>query len=237
MRATGSTLSALAHRLPSRFRIGDWTVDSSSCYLSRGEESVKLEPKVMEVLVFLAARPGEVVSREALEGSVWAGTVVGYDTVTGAIQKLRRAFGDNSRQPRIIETLSKKGYRLVTSVAPLVEPPGPVPPVTERSAAVSGERVLSKPLLVSIAVVLILLVAILTFRPWTAEIKNTSTLPSRPKSIAVLPFDNLSGDPTQDYFSDGITDDLITQLAKLSDLTVIARDSTFVYKGQPVDVR
>ena len=95
MRATGSSLSAPAHRLPSRFRIGDWTVDSSSCYLSRGEESVKLEPKVMEVLVFLAARPGEVVSREALEGSVWAGTVVGYDTVTGAIQKLRRAFGDN----------------------------------------------------------------------------------------------------------------------------------------------
>ena len=237
MRATGSTLLALAHRLPSRFRIGDWTVDSSSCYLSRGEESVKLEPKVMEVLVFLAARPGEVVSREALEGSVWAGTVVGYDTVTGAIQKLRRAFGDNSRHPRIIETLSKKGYRLVTPVAPLAEPPGPVPPVTERSAAVSGERALSKPLLVSIAVVLILLVAILAFRPWTAEINNTSTLPSRPKSIAVLPFDNLSGDPTQDYFSDGITDDLITQLAKLSDLTVIARDSTFVYKGQPVDVR
>jgi len=67
MKATGNTLSASGNKLPSRFGIGGWTVDSSSCYLSRGEKTLKLEPKVMEVLVFLATRPGEVVSRDALE--------------------------------------------------------------------------------------------------------------------------------------------------------------------------
>jgi len=76
----------------------------------------------MEVLVYLAERPGAVVSRVELEASVWAGSVVGYDTVTGAIQKLRKAFGDNPRQPRVIETLSKKGYRLVAPVGPAATP-------------------------------------------------------------------------------------------------------------------
>ena len=224
-------------RVRSRFRIAEWTVDPNTCYLSQGEEVVKLEPKVMEVLVFLAGRHGEVVSREALEESVWAGTVVGYDTVTGAIQKLRRAFRDNSRQPRIIETFSKKGYRLVAPVIPLIEPSLVVLPVVDKSFLAPIQRSLSKPVLVSITVVLFIIVSSLALRPWTTGDNDITTLQSRPKSIAVLPFDNLSGDPEQEYFSDGITDDLITHLAKISDLIVIARDSTFVYKGQPVDVR
>ena len=96
--------------------IGDWEVQPPSNCIRRGDEVVRLEPKVMQVLVYLAAHPGEVVTRQALEDSVWAGTVVGYDALTNAIIKLRKALGDDSRKPHVIETISKTGYRLIASV-------------------------------------------------------------------------------------------------------------------------
>ena len=86
---------------------------SSTNRVVRGSNSVKLEPKVMAVLVHRASRSGRPVSRAELEDTVWAGSVVSYYAVTGAIQKLRKAFGDDPSTPRCRETLSKKGYRLV----------------------------------------------------------------------------------------------------------------------------
>jgi DNA-binding winged helix-turn-helix (wHTH) protein len=111
-----------------RFRVAEWTVDPATNEVSKGAETLRLEPKVMAVLVYLAERQGKVVSREALESAVWSGTVVGYDAIAGSIQKLRRALRDNRKEPRIIETLSKKGYRLVAAVAPVVQPVAPAPP-------------------------------------------------------------------------------------------------------------
>lgn len=83
---------------------------------------VQLEPKAAEVLVYLAHHPGQVVSRQELEAAVWAGRVVSYDAVTNAVIKLRKAFGDDARNPRIIETLSKRGYRLVAPVGAVAAP-------------------------------------------------------------------------------------------------------------------
>ncbi|GMQ84287.1 MAG: hypothetical protein BMS9Abin06_1065 [Gammaproteobacteria bacterium] len=85
-----------------RFRIADWDVDPAINRISRGEQAFKLEPKVMEVLVYLAGRPGQLVTRAELEDTVWTETIVGYDSVTGAIQKLRKVLDDNPKQPRII---------------------------------------------------------------------------------------------------------------------------------------
>ena len=99
------------------FQVGEWLADPDSGRLTRGEEEVKLEPKVMSVLVCLAQNPGKVVSRETLESTVWAGTIVGYDAIAGSIIKLRKALGDDSRNPRYIETVSKKGYRLIADVS------------------------------------------------------------------------------------------------------------------------
>jgi DNA-binding winged helix-turn-helix (wHTH) protein len=99
--------------------IADWRVEPALLRITHNGDSLKLEPKVMAVLVYLARRPGQVVTREELEDSVWAGAIVSYDALTGAIQKLRKAFNDDPRRPRIIETLSKKGYRLVVPVQPL----------------------------------------------------------------------------------------------------------------------
>ena len=104
-------------RLTSRFRVGDWAADPDTGRLQRQGEEVKLEPKAMQVLVYLAENQGKVVSREALEATAWAGMIVGYDAVSGSIIKLRKALGDNSRNPQYIETVSKKGYRLIAPVS------------------------------------------------------------------------------------------------------------------------
>src|SRR5258706_3617919 len=114
-------------------RVGEWNVDTQSNTLARdGQEATRLEPKVVEVLVRLARRPGEVVGRDELLADVWPGVVVGDDALTQAIIKLRQALGDDARQPRYIETISKRGYRLISPVGdarePAPEPPAVAPP-------------------------------------------------------------------------------------------------------------
>ena len=111
-----------------RLRVGEWRVDSARNEVSRGDETVRLEPKVVEVLVHLAARPGDVISREELLSAVWPGVVVGDDALTQAIIKLRKALGDDAHKPTYIETISKRGYRLIAPVE-TVPPAGTAPSV------------------------------------------------------------------------------------------------------------
>lgn len=216
-----------AHAADQRpFRIGEWLVEPSAGHLIKDGRSTKLEPKVMELLVYLARRPGRVLAREELEREIWAGTVVGYDALTSAIIKLRKAFDDDSRHPWLIETLSKKGYRLI---APVVEPgraasaaPGPERVRrSRRRVAVIG--------LAAVAVVGVVAAWLSLYRPAPPA--------ARTPSIAVLPFANLSGDRNFEYFSDGITEDITTDLSKLSGLVVIARNSAFAYKDQPLALK
>jgi DNA-binding winged helix-turn-helix (wHTH) protein len=96
--------------------IGEWRVDLAANRISRNGEEVHLEPKAMDVLLLLAGRAGEVLSREELLATVWSGSVVGDDTLTQAVIKLRKALGDDSRSPAYIETISKRGYRLIAEV-------------------------------------------------------------------------------------------------------------------------
>ena len=94
------------------FYVVDWHVDPVSGRICRHGNTVKLEPKVMDVLVCLAGRPEQVITREELEAAVWGGRPISYDALTSNVKKLRQALADDARQPRIIETLSKNGYRL-----------------------------------------------------------------------------------------------------------------------------
>lgn len=211
----------------SPFWINDWYIDPDTCRIKRGNEAVKLEPKVMTVLVCLAVEAGKVISREQLETRAWPGMVVGYDSLASTIIKLRKAFGDDSKNPTIIETVSKKGYRLIASAS-------------DTSAKTPDKKNTINPKIL-ISVVLIALIAAsgiwLLIKPENVTTDTTAgDLNSKP-AIAVLPFRNLSDDPQQDYFSDGITADLITDLSKLSGLSVIARNSVFVYKQTDVDIR
>lgn len=205
------------------FTVGDWLADPRANELHLDAATVKLEPRVMRVLCVLAEQPGSVVTREDLETSVWAGMVVTSDAVTNAIVKLRKVFGDDSRRPRYIKTISKTGYRLIAEVGPgpaATRTPAPVDPLAWK------ERRPAK-WLVPLLLVALLVGLWLVSRDYGVEDRMSDRQPR----IAVLPFENLSADPKQDYFADGITEDLITDLSKVSGLEVIGRNSAFAYKG------
>ena len=220
-----------------RFTAGDWLVDPDANEIHLGGKTLKLEPKVMRVLCLLAEHPGKVISREELESQAWSGMVVSYDAVSNTIIKLRKAFGDDSRNPRYIETISKSGYRLIAEVGQ-VQSATPVAEPERSEHSVQSTRPVSprKRLLPALTFLLaVVAVGLWLMSPENDPPRQTES-PAPPKpAIAVLPFDNLSGDPGQEYFANGITEDLITDLSKLSGLLVVARNSAFAYKGSVED--
>lgn len=203
--------------------IDGWQIDVESHRISRDGAEQKLEPRSMELLVYLARHAGQVVSRAEIEEQVWNGRVVSYEALSGSIAKIRKAFGDTDKQHRIIETIPKSGYRLI---APITGP--------ESTTGLPAEVVVSKhvpqnrPKLIQGATLLVaVIISLVWWQPWIE--------PDTP-SIAILPFTNMSGDREQDYFADGLTEDLITDLSKISGLFVIARNSTFTYKNKTVKI-
>jgi TolB-like protein/DNA-binding winged helix-turn-helix (wHTH) protein len=226
-----------------RYLLGDWMIDEEANRIFKDESEVRIEPKVMRVLILLVSRQGQVVSRHELESQVWPGMIVTDDAVTSASIKLRKALGDNARSPRYIETIAKSGYRLIAEVIP---PKGDsaLPLQVAQSdqsnrplsggvetGDVAGSTVSWKPWLVAS----VGLMAALAF--WlVAQTVNDRSLPSAERStqpliVAVLPFDNLTADAEQDYFAVGVTEDLITDLSKLSGLQVVARNSVMAYRN------
>ena len=236
------------------FSIAGWSVDPSTLRIQKQDQSVKLEPKVMAVLEKLAARPGQVVSRQDLEEAVWTGTVVGYDAISNAIIKLRKAFGDDAHHPEIIETIPKTGYRLIApvEVQPENSPSQPalnVVEIADQARKTEGDKQDSprssywKGVVTSTLALLVLLTLVsVLLEPWVEKVEPASEedmafpLPEKP-SIAVLPFVNRSADPEQEYFVDGLTEDLITQLSQFPEFFVVARNSVFVYKGKDAEVK
>jgi adenylate cyclase len=208
------------------FFIDGWRVSPDEGVLVRTDEVVHLEPKVMEVLVYFASRPGEVITREELERDVWRGALIGYDAVTATVIKLRKALLDNARQPRIIATIPKKGYQLIVPVNPSedndIEVSIPVSTTTQTT------KIFRKPALYKLAVVGAILVVVLVFT-WQELLQQSDTpLPS----IVVLPIENLDTTDNHAVFVDGITEDIITDLSRMSNLMVFASNTTFKYRGR-----
>jgi TolB-like protein/DNA-binding winged helix-turn-helix (wHTH) protein len=215
--------------LAERFSVAGWHVDTASGTLRRGAEEVRLPPRVMDVLVYLAARPNEVVTREQLEAAVWAGRVVGYDAVAGAVQKLRKAFADDPRQPRVIETLSKRGYRLLAKVEPDAESAhDPDVPAAAAAAAATKSRRMGPAVFLPVLLLVVAAAAAVFLWPASGPAPDTTSR----TSVAVLAFTDLGGQPDQSYFAEGLAADLITDLAQISALHVIARDSSFFYRDE-----
>ena len=225
------------------FYVGGWRVDPAAGRISSRGVEHKIEPKAMTVLVCLAQQQGQVVSRETLEAQAWAGMVVGYDSLASAIIKLRKAFGDDSKNPRFIETVPKKGYRLICAVQIATEAPEEEQEKdqqTEQEEHVSAKAAIKSSAKTGKSPSVIMLVAVSLVAVITTVAlfmnKQEATVSSKPETqisedrqvIAVLPFKNLSDDVQQDYFSDGITADLITDLSKISGLSVMARNSVFI---------
>lgn len=211
--------------------MGKWTVEPDTGRLLSADGEVKLEPKVMQVLLYLAAQPGKVVSREQLEETVWAGTVVGYDAVAGSVIKLRKALGDNSKNPRYIETISKKGYRLIAETGEMGDASPTVS--TEKSATVkTAPRKHHWLIAATLGIVALLAWTVMDNHETPAPLPPVTEVNVTP-SVAVMPFENISPEPGKEYFSDGLTDDIITDLSKAGGLRVIARQSTYHYKNRP----
>jgi TolB-like protein/DNA-binding winged helix-turn-helix (wHTH) protein/Flp pilus assembly protein TadD len=214
------------------FRVGAWLVRPSLNTVSRNGASIHVQPKVMEVLVSLASQPGEAIPKDQLLKTVWPDTFVTDDVLVGSISELRRVFEDDAREPRFIQTIPKRGYRLIASVEPSsgVLDSAPVPQSPQIGGASTMETGHWRLRAVAFAGAALLLVALV---PGSGKIQRwlpaASSSPSI-HSIAVLPLQNLSDDATQEYFSDGMTDALITDLAQISSLKVISRTSSMQYK-------
>jgi TolB-like protein/DNA-binding winged helix-turn-helix (wHTH) protein/Tfp pilus assembly protein PilF len=216
------------------FRVGPWLVEPSLNTISQNGKSTRVESKVMEVLVCLSHRAGRPVSKEELLETVWRDTFVSDDVLKRSVSELRRVFEDDARESRIIETIPKRGYRLLAAVQPVnghvEEGAGPQPgEIRPRPSGTSSLR--RKIGLSTLAIVVLVYAGLLAFNVGGLRDRlfgrNTLVI----SSLAVLPLQNLSGDPSQDYFADGMTEELITELSHLSSLRVISRTSIMRYKN------
>lgn len=190
----------------------------------------------MQVLVCLAEHTGEVVSKEKLLQSVWPDTFVSDDVLKRSVSELRHVFGDDAHASRIIETIPKRGYRLLVAVTPSN---GQVPAHLATPQALQTELPRSRPslrkwkiALFAIGVVVPVCGLLLAFNIGgiTERVLGNGG-PPLIRSLAVLPLKNLSGDPSQEYFADGMTEELITELSQLSGLKVISRTSSTRYRN------
>ena len=205
-----------------RLSFGPFEADLHSSELRKQGVRVRLQAQPFQLLVMLLERPGELVTREEICQKLWtADTFVDFDrSLSTAINKIREVLGDSAAKPRFIETLPRRGYRFVALVAgPIQE----VPPPSLESDTNENHRNPSFRRLIWIGGSLILLVSALV--AWYFP------RPHPVKSIAVLPLANLSADPAQQFFADGVTDELITNLAQISSLRVISHTSAMAYLG------
>ena len=218
------------------YAFGEFRLDLQNRLLRKGNEPIALTPKAFDILVLLIQRGGQVVAKDELMQAVWPDSFVEESNLTQTVFMLRKAFGETSDQ-RYVLTVQGRGYRF----APKVEA---IPhrglstvlnPVDQEKE--SG-RETAKPLspgkwtsmrgaLACVALVLIAVVALLWLYPSFSQ-RTSSSVPVR--SLAVLPLQNLSGDPSQDYFADAMTDELITSLAKVGSLRVTSRTTVSLYK-------
>ena len=178
--------------------------------LRRGADLVAVEPQVLDLLQYLIRNRERVVSKDDLIAQVWHGRIVSDSTLTSRITAARQALGDSGDQQRLIRTIARKGVRFVGEVRENQNADGAS---SAKPAPLMGRDTMP-----------------------AASSGAAAALPDKP-SIAVLPFTNMSGESDQEYFADGITEDIITALSRLRWFFVIARNSTFAYKGQGVDVR
>src|ERR1700678_2741483 len=225
-------------------RFGTFEVSLQSGEVRKGGLRIRVQQQPMKLLEILLEHPGEVVTREELRRRVWSSESFGdFDQALNiAIGKLRSALGDSAESPRFIETLPKRGYRFIADVSVVdiearpkrQEPLAGDLPATDLGHKIQGiglavapQRRLLPTRWIIVALALVLSLAILSV--W--RFRSHTPAPTGIRSLAVLPLDNLSGEASQNYFADGMTDELITDLAQISALRVISRTSVMVYKG------
>lgn len=230
------------------YKFGDFSLDCGKFELCRKGHRLRLERKPLELLAVLVTKHGQTVTREEIAGCLW-GREVFVDIEHGintAIRKIRQVLGDNSDLPQFVQTISGSGYRFVAPVRAVeqevTEPvqssgdPVDLPPPPEISATpvipLAGKSPYRIWLVSALCASVLVIISILTLgpHPLAARFLNRNTH-APIASLAVLPLDNLSGNPNEAYFADGMTDELTTMLAKNSTLRIVSRTSAMQFKG------
>jgi len=229
------------------FQLGPWKVEPlRGAVTGPHGETQHLEPKVMDVFVLLATQANELVIRDQLLDTIWSGNIARDELLTGAISDLRRALHDDPNDPDYIETVPKRGYRLIGQI----HLPDGTRLEKNRSRSVVFTK-LNEHKLASVIVTAVTLGLIyLAYDEFvidpaqeeatattSTQAENTSDANRWGKSIAVLPFVNMSDDPGNEYFSDGLSEEILTLLTRIPGLKVIGRTSSFSFKGKNEDLR
>jgi TolB-like protein/DNA-binding winged helix-turn-helix (wHTH) protein/Flp pilus assembly protein TadD len=223
-----------------RLRFALFEVDLRAGELTKRGVRVRLQEQPFQVLRMLLERPGELVTREELRGKIWGRTIVDFDHgLNKAINKIREALGDSAENPRFVETVSRRGYRFLADVTPIDAADGQpglatlgsvLPADSHRvelgDVGVAAKRLYRPPAWIAISLSLALMLAAVL--AWILYSQSQSS--SKIRSLAVLPLESLSGDASQDYFTDGMTDALIADLGRITALRVISRTSAMAYK-------
>jgi DNA-binding winged helix-turn-helix (wHTH) protein len=224
-------------RLVARF--DDWTLYRAPLELFRGEQPVKLQEQPLQILEALVRKPGELVTREELTARLWPDTIVDFDaSLNTAVRKLRAALAEDAEAPKYLETVPRQGYRF----AGALEGPAAAPSIEAPPAAAPAHR----PPWRRTSVALIALVGlagaaalafVLIRSTGGAAGANVGARPSIDR-LAVLPFENLSPDPANAFFADGMHEELLSALgSRARKLEVISRTTMMTYRGRPTDVR
>jgi TolB-like protein/DNA-binding winged helix-turn-helix (wHTH) protein len=229
---------------PLAYRFGGFTLDlARGALLGPGGAEVPLRPKSFALLRLLVESAGRLLDRDAIMAAVWPDVTVTDDSITQCVRDVRRALGDEAG--RLLRTVPRRGYLLAAEVSRARPSPAPAdgsptsfeeaprqattgPVGTTTTAGLPSRRI-------ALATAVLLLLALAATGAWWPRPSGT---PAGGKpGIAVLPFDNLGGDEATGRLADGLTEDVITDLARFRGLDVIARNSTETYKGKPVDIR
>ena len=225
-------------------RVGDWCVNPAAGQISRNGESARVEERAMRLLLCLAEHAGEVVSIDDLLSQVWADVNVSPDSVYQAVTSLRRLLGDDPKQPTYIATVPRLGYRMVAKVGVWDEIASAKDPTSRAESAREmghpdfSSRAIFRWIAGAICVVLVVFVGI-QFRGKVANRPNSasSALAAQPqRSIAVLPFLDLTEGMKEEEFADGMTEELIDKLSKIPGLRVPAPTASFYFKGKQIPV-
>ena len=232
------------------FKLGEWKVYPDQGLLVRANRQSHLEPKVMEVLIYLAERQNLVVHRDDLINDVWHGTFVSDEVLSRAISLLRTCLGDDRMKPSYIQTVPKVGYRLLMEATPLVvaEPEDKSKP----GLPLQKNRLFKLYLIITVAIITIVTIimwvrvdtvvdprspaAFATISEWFDFVAEQKEGSEGVTSIAVLPFENLSESNDSTYFSEGLTDELTMSLSRVKGLKVVARRSSYSFKNRTDDV-
>src|SRR5215831_2229040 len=190
------------------FRFEGYTLDIACSVLRTADRDLELRPKSFDVLRYLLENADRIVTKQELMKAVWPNVIVTGPVLAHCVSEVRQAIGDSKQT--IIKNIPRRGYRFTAPVLRVAAGPSPTLHVGEGRVGSTPSR---------------------------SDAGQGSRSPLDRPSVAVLPFANLSGVPQQDYFSDGITEDITTELSRFSELMVIGRNSAFQYKGKAVDLR